>query len=196
MSETLRIGVAGLGTVGAGVVGLIEQQADLLARRCGRAIRVTEVSARDRSRDRGIDLSAYTWRDDAVELAGSDRVDVVLELIGGEGGPAKAVVEAAIAAGKSVVTANKALIAHHGLELALAAEAAGVILNYEAAVAGGIPIVKALREGLAGNRFSRVYGILNGTCNYILTAMRDSGREFADVLDEAQELGYAEADPA
>jgi homoserine dehydrogenase len=192
----LRIGVAGLGTVGAGVVGLIEQQADLLARRCGRAIRVTEVSARDRSRDRGIDLSAYTWRDDAVELAGSDRVDVVLELIGGEGGPAKAVVEAAIAAGKSVVTANKALIAHHGLELALAAEAAGVILNYEAAVAGGIPIVKALREGLAGNRFSRVYGILNGTCNYILTAMRDSGREFADVLDEAQELGYAEADPA
>jgi homoserine dehydrogenase len=192
----LRLGIAGLGTVGGGVVRLLAEHGDLLSARCGRPLQVTAVSARDRSRDRGLDLSAFAWHDDPVAMAGSADIDVLVELIGGDDGPAKLAVEAAIANRKDVVTANKALIAHHGSALAVAAEAQGVALNYEAAVAGGIPIVKAMREGLAGNSFSRVYGILNGTCNYILSAMRDSGRDFADVLDEAQALGYAEADPA
>ncbi len=197
-SETapLRLGIAGLGTVGGGVVRLLAEHGDLLTARCGRPLQVTAVSARDRNRDRGLDLSAFAWHDNPVDMAGSDDIDVLVELIGGDEGPARLAVEAAIAAGKDVVTANKALIAHHGSALATAAEARGVALNYEAAVAGGIPIIKAMREGLAGNSFSRVYGILNGTCNYILSAMRDSGRDFADVLDEAQALGYAEADPA
>ena len=154
------------------------------------------VSARDRARDRGVEIGGLRWYDDARGLAGDNEVDVVCELIGGSDGIALELCGAAIAAGKHVVTANKALIAHHGTGLAARAEAGGVALAYEAAVAGGIPIVKALREGLAGNRISRVYGILNGTCNYILTAMRESGREFDDVLGEAQELGYAEADPS
>ena len=197
-SETgpLRLGIAGLGTVGGGVVRMVQQHGDLLATRCSRPMQITAISARDKSRDRGLDLGAFTWHDDPVDLARSDEIDVLVELIGGDEGPAKLAVEAAIANGKDVVTANKALIAHHGTALARTAEAQGVALNYEAAVAGGIPIVKAMREGLAGNSFSRVYGILNGTCNYILSAMRDSGRDFSDVLDEAQALGYAEADPA
>ena len=197
-SETgpLRLGIAGLGTVGGGVVRMVQQHGDLLATRCSRPMQITAISARDKSRDRGLDLGAFTWHDDPVDLARSDEIDVLVELIGGNEGPAKLAVEAAIANGKDVVTANKALIAHHGTALARTAEAQGVALNYEAAVAGGIPIVKAMREGLAGNSFSRVYGILNGTCNYILSAMRDSGRDFLDVLDEAQALGYAEADPA
>ncbi len=192
----MNIAVAGLGTVGAGTLGLIAGQGDLLARRCGRPIRVVAVSARDRGRDRGVDLSGYEWHDDPVAMCGSTNVDVVVELIGGSDGVAKAVIEAAIAAGKHVVTANKALLAHHGTALALAAEAKGVSLNYEAAVAGGIPIIKALREGLAANDIKRIYGILNGTCNYILSTMRESGREFPDVLADAQKLGYAEADPS
>ena len=192
----LRLGIAGLGTVGGGVVRLVQQHGDLLAARCGRPIQIAAVSAHDRNRDRSLDLSSFTWYDDPVAMAGSDEIDVLVELIGGDAGPAKGAVEAAIAAGKDVVTANKALIAHHGTALASAAEAQGVALNFEAAVAGGIPIIKAMREGLAGNRFSRVYGILNGTCNYILSAMRDSGRDFGEVLGEAQALGYAEADPA
>ena len=197
-SETgpLRLGIAGLGTVGGGVVRMVQQHGDLLATRCSRPMQITAISARDKSRDRGLDLGAFTWHDDPVDLARSDEIDVLVELIGGNEGPAKLAVEAAIANGKDVVTANKALIAHHGTALGRTAEAQGVALNYEAAVAGGIPIVKAMREGLAGNSFSRVYGILNGTCNYILSAMRDSGRDFSDVLDEAQALGYAEADPA
>ncbi len=196
MSEPLNIAVAGLGTVGAGTLGLIADQGDLLARRCGRPIRVVAVSARDRGRDRGVDLSGYQWHDDPVAMCGAANVDVVVELIGGSDGVAKAVLEAAIGAGRSVVTANKALLAHHGTALALAAEAKGVCLNYEAAVAGGIPIIKALREGLAANDIKRIYGILNGTCNYILSTMRESGREFTDVLADAQKLGYAEADPS
>ena len=196
MAEPLRIGVAGLGTVGGGVLQLLSVHAETLARRCGRELVVSAVSARNRARDRGVDLGPYTWYDNAVDMASDDNVDVVVELIGGEDGPAKAVAEAAIRNGKPVVTANKALIARHGTALAEAAEAAGVALNFEAAVAGGIPIVKALREGLAGNQFSRVYGILNGTCNYILTEMQETGRDFNEVLGEAQELGYAEADPA
>jgi homoserine dehydrogenase len=159
-------------------------------------LQVTAVSARNRNLDRGVDISAYQWFDDAVAMARSADADVVVELIGGSNGAAKAVCEAAFEAGRHVVTANKALLAHHGTELATKAEAAGVSLTYEAAVAGGIPVIRALREGLAGNRISRLQGILNGTCNYILTTMRDTGRDFADVLAEAQKLGYAEADPA
>ncbi len=196
MTRPLSIGIAGLGTVGGGVLTMLRQNADLIAARAGRAIAVTAVSARDRTRDRGMDLSGLRWYDDPVALAGDANVDVVVEVIGGSEGPAKALVEAAMAAGKPVVTANKALLAVHGAALATAAEKAGVILAFEAAVAGGIPAIKALREGLAGNRISLVAGILNGTCNYILTVMRERGREFAEVLADAQKLGYAEADPA
>ena len=196
MNESLRVGVAGLGTVGAGTVKLLQTHRDLLAVRCGRSIEVVAVSARDRKRDRGVALDGLRWFDDALALAREPEIDVVVELIGGSDGPAKALVEAAIAAGKHVVTANKALIAHHGTALARAAEAAGVVIGYEAAVAGGIPIVKSLREGLAANRIERIYGILNGTCNYILTTMRETGREFDEVLADAQRLGYAETDPS
>ncbi len=195
MSDALRIAVAGLGTVGAGLLHLVENNGDVLAQRCGRPIVVTAVSARDRSRDRGVSIEGFQWFDDPVEMAKVADADIVVELIGGADGAAKAVCEAAIAAKRSVVTANKALIAHHGAELAMEAEKAGVVVGYEAAVAGGIPIIKALREGLAGNRITGLYGILNGTCNFILSNMRRSGREFADVLAEAQQLGYAEADP-
>lgn len=196
MSDELRIAIAGLGTVGAGTVALLAEHGALLEQRCGRRIRVVAVSARNRDRDRGIDLSEAVWYDDATAMARDADADVVVELIGGEDGPAKAVCEAAIAAGRHVVSANKAMLAHHGAAMARQAETAGVGLYYEAAVAGGIPVVKALREGLAGNRITGLYGILNGTCNYILTAMRDSGRRFDDVLAEAQKLGYAEADPS
>jgi homoserine dehydrogenase len=195
MTPPLRIAIAGLGTVGAGTLRLLARQGDWVARRCGRPLLVTAVSARDRRRDRGVDISEFRWYDDPVAMAREADAEVVIELIGGSDGPARAVVEAAIAAGRHVVTANKALLAMHGTALARAAERAKVSLAYEAAVAGGIPVVKALREGLAGNRFGRIYGILNGTCNYILTTMRDTGREFAEVLAEAQRLGYAEADP-
>jgi homoserine dehydrogenase len=196
MSAPLNIAVAGLGTVGSGVVRLLADNAESLERRCGRSLRLAAVSARDRNRDRGVGLAGARWFDDPVAMAKAKGVDVVVELIGGSGGVARAVVEAAIKSGRSVVTANKALLAHHGYELAAAAERKGVQLAFEAAVAGGIPIIKALREGLAGNRVSRVYGILNGTCNYILTEMRRSGRDFADVLAEAQAKGYAETDPS
>jgi len=196
MTRPLNVALAGLGTVGGGVLSLLRQNADLVAARAGRPIAVTAVSARDRTRDRGVSLSGLRWFDDPVALASDPAVDVVVEVIGGSDGPARAVVEAAIAARKPVVTANKALLAVHGAELARLAEKAGVALAFEAAVAGGIPVIKALREGLAGNRISRVAGILNGTCNYILTVMRERGREFAEVLAEAQKLGYAEADPS
>ena len=195
-SQPLRIGIAGLGTVGAGVVGLLDCHGDLLELRCGRRLKVAAVSARDKTKDRGVPLDGMRWLDDPMELAGDGGVDVVVELIGGADGIAKDLCQSAIAGGKHVVTANKALLAHHGTAFALAAEGAGVSLGFEAAVAGGIPIVKTLREGLAGNGIGRVYGILNGTCNYILSAMRDSGREFDDILAETQELGYAEADPS
>jgi homoserine dehydrogenase len=196
VSASLNIAVAGLGTVGTGALKLLARHAGLIEQRCGRRIRVAAVSDLDRSRDRGVDLGEAVWYDDAVAMAGEADVEVVVELIGGSDGVAKAVCERAIAAGRHVVTANKALLAHHGLELARAAERKGVSLAYEAAVAGGIPVIKGLREGLAGNRVARIYGILNGTCNYILTAMRETGQEFAEVLAEAQKLGYAEADPS
>ena len=196
MTAPLRIAVAGLGTVGAGVVRLLDQNAALVAARCGRPIRVVAVSARERGRDRGVRLDGISWYDDAAAMAAQAPCDVVVEVVGGSTGVARDVVDAAIARGRHVVTANKALLAHSGTELALAAEARGVVLAFEAAVAGGIPAIKTLREGLAGNRVGRVYGILNGTCNYILTQMRASGRPFADVLADAQRLGYAEADPS
>ncbi len=195
MSRPLKVAVAGLGTVGGGTVKLLQASAALLAERTGRPVVITAVADRDR-RDRGLSLDTYRWFDDAVAMATDADADVVVELIGGAGGVALKVCEAAIAAGRHVVTANKALIAHHGMTLAAAAEAKGLTLGYEAAVAGGIPIIKSLREGLVGNHARRVYGILNGTCNYILTQMRETGREFATVLAEAQALGYAEADPS
>lgn len=194
--KPLKVGVAGLGTVGAGVVKLLAAQKELIAARAGRPIMVTAVSARDRGRDRGVKLDGLTWHDDAVAMARDPDVDVVVELIGGSDGKAKALAQAGIAAGKDFVTANKALLALHGIALARAAEANNVTIAYEAAVAGGIPVIKALREGLAANQVSRVAGILNGTCNYILTVMREEGRDFGDVLEDAQRLGYAEADPS
>ena len=195
MAEPLKIALAGLGTVGAGVIRLIEANAELIARRAGRPIRITAVSARDRTKKRGVDLSPYAWVDDMVILGEREDVDVVVELVGGSDGPALALARTTIEAKKALVTANKAMIAHHGLELANKAEEAGVSLKFEAAVAGGIPVIKALSEGAAANQIERIYGILNGTCNYILSTMEDTGRDFGDVLAEAQRLGYAESDP-
>jgi len=196
MAEPLKIALAGLGTVGAGVIRLVEANAALIARRAGRPIQITVVSARDRNKDRGVDLSPYAWEDDMVILGERDDVDVVVEMVGGSDGPALALARTTIEAGKALVTANKAMIAHHGLELAAKAEEKKAGLKFEAAVAGGIPVIKGLREGAAANEIERVYGILNGTCNYILSTMEDTGRDFADVLSEAQAKGYAEADPA
>ncbi|MGG5890307.1 homoserine dehydrogenase [Falsiroseomonas sp. HC035] len=196
MTKPLSIAVAGLGTVGAGVLALLRDNAATITARAGRPLAVTAVSARDRTRDRGVSLSGLRWYEDPVALAHDPHVDVVVEAIGGSEGQAAALVRAALAAGKPVVTANKALLALHGAELAATAEAQGVALGFEAAVAGGIPVIKAIREGLAANDISRITGILNGTCNYILTTMRERGREFAEALTEAQKLGYAEADPA
>ncbi|OSQ48379.1 homoserine dehydrogenase [Thalassospira alkalitolerans] len=195
MKDVVKIGVAGLGTVGAGTVKLLSEHRDILTDRSGRQIVVTAVSSRDRTRDRGFSTEGLIWHEDARDLAADDNVDIVVELIGGSDGIAYDVCKIALEHGKHVVTANKALIALKGLELAQIADQNNVTIAYEAAVAGGIPVVKALREGLAGNAISRVTGILNGTCNYILTTMREQGRDFADVLNEAQKLGYAEADP-
>jgi len=190
--KTLRLGIAGLGHVGCGLVELVERQAHL---RLPGQIEITGVSARSRSRNRPVSIEDYAWFDDASELAKSDEIDVFVELMGGSDGPAKVAVEAALAAGKPVVTANKALIAEHGQALADVAEEAGVDLLFEAAVAGGVPVVRVLRDSLAGVEVERVAGILNGTCNFLTTTMLDTGRSYADVLEEAQKLGYAEADP-
>ncbi len=194
-STPLKVAIAGLGTVGVGTIKVLQNHAETIAMRCGRRVCITAVSARDHNKDRGVDVSGYQWFSDAAEMAVQADADVVVELIGGSDGIAKATVEAALKAGRHVVTANKALVAHHGGALAKLAEANGLSLNYEAAVAGGIPIIKSIREGLAGNRVTRVQGILNGTCNYILSTMRTEGRDFDDVLSDAQKLGYAEADP-
>jgi len=195
MQRPLRVGIAGLGTVGTSVITLLDRQAEALANRTGRELVVTAVSARTKAKERGIDLSRFTWFDDPLELARSDSIDVFVELIGGAEGAALAAVEQALAASKSVVTANKALLARHGMRLAALAEEKNLALAFEASVAGGIPIVKTLREGLAGNSIERVYGILNGTCNYILSRMELEGLSFETCLSEAQKLGYAEADP-
>lgn len=195
MAESLKLAIAGLGTVGIGVLKIIENNRDLLASRAGRPIEVVAVNARSKGKNRGFDVSGYNWVDGSSDLAALDNVDVVIELIGGSDGAAYDLVSKALQSKKHVVTANKALIAHHGAELALKAEQNNVSLGYEASVAGGIPIIKAMREGFSANKINAVYGILNGTCNYILTEMRQTGRDFDDVLKEAQELGYAEADP-
>ena len=195
MTQPLRLGIAGLGTVGVGVVRMIQKHAALLEQRAGRPIVISAVSARSRDKDRGVDLSGYAWEDDPTALARRDDIDVFVEVMGGHNGPAKDSTEAAIAAGKDVVSANKALLAVHGHALALAAEASGRVIRFEAAVAGGIPVVKALTEGLAGNDITRIMGVMNGSCNYILTRMENAGLSYQEVFDEANALGYLEADP-
>ncbi len=195
MAQALRVALAGLGTVGGGVIRVLDENRELITRRAGRPIDVVAVSARDRAKNRGVDLSRFQWIDDTAAMADAD-ADVVVELIGGSDGPALALARRTLAAGKGFVTANKAMLAHHGLELARAAEGAGVALKFEAAVAGGIPVIKGLREGAAANEIARVYGILNGTCNFILSKMEAEARDFAEVLAEAQALGFAEADPS
>ncbi|MEM9733814.1 MAG: homoserine dehydrogenase [Pseudomonadota bacterium] len=194
-SNSLRLGIAGLGTVGAALIQAVESKAEELAERCGRGITITGINARTKDKDRGFDQSAYTWFDDPAELAVSGDIDVFVELMGGEDDPALSACMAALDAGKHVVTANKALLAKHGVALAEKAEANGLLLNYEAAVAGGIPIIKVMRESLSANSVSRVFGILNGTCNYILTRMESDGISFEECLADAQAQGYAEADP-
>jgi homoserine dehydrogenase len=196
MVAPLRVGIAGLGTVGVEVLRLIDAQSRVLASRCGRSIRVVAVTARSKTRKRNVDLRGVAWAKSPLALASDPNIDCFVELMGGAGEPALSAIEAALRAGKSVVTANKALIAKHGVKLAALAEQHGGALNFEAAVGAAIPVVKTLREGLAGTTIQRVYGILNGTCNYILTRMEEEGLSFADCLKDAQRLGYAEANPA
>ncbi|KAA0073265.1 homoserine dehydrogenase [Tardiphaga sp. P9-11] len=196
MVAPLKVGIAGLGTVGAEVVRLIEQQNSILAARCGRGVKVVAVTARSKTKKRGVDLRGIDWMKDPLAVARHPDVECFVELMGGVGDPALSSIEAALSAGKSVVTANKALIAKHGLKLAASAEKHGGALNYEAAVAGAIPVIKTIREGLAGTDINRVYGILNGTCNYILSRMELEGLSFEECLKDAQRLGYAEAEPS
>ena len=195
MTKPLRLGIAGLGTVGVGVIKIVQNKLSLLKARTGKQILISAVTAKSKTKDRGIDLSSYQWERDPVSLANREDIDVFIELIGGHEGAAKEAVEIAISKGKNVVTANKALLAHHGHELALKAEENGSILRFEAAVAGGIPVIKSLTEGLAGNSINRIMGVMNGTCNYILTRMESSGLSYEEVFSEANELGYLEADP-
>ena len=194
-NHPLRLGIAGLGTVGVALINVLNKNAEMMSNRCGREIIVTAVNARNKSRDRGVDLSNYTWFDNAENMAASDEIDIFVELIGGEDGVALDASRKALSGGKHVVTANKAMLAMHGVELAKEAEAQGVLLNFEAAVAGGIPIIKTMRETLTANNVERVYGIMNGTCNYMLTRMEREGISYEDCLADAQALGYAEADP-
>jgi homoserine dehydrogenase len=191
----LRIGIAGLGTVGAGVLKLLTQQQDILAARAGVPLVVTAVSARNRQQDRGVEIDGYAWYDNCLDMAEADDVDVVVELIGGADGTAKVLVENAIAAGKHVVTANKALLAYHGQSIAESAEAKAVAVGFEAAVAGGVPVIKGLRDGLAANQVERIVAILNGTCNFVLGLMEEEEVSFEDAVREAQDVGFAEADP-
>ncbi len=193
--KPLGIAIAGLGTVGAGVLKILDGQAALLSARAGRSIAVTGISARSRNQDRGVDLSGYRWFDNCLDMAVSDDVDVIIELIGGADGTAKALVETALANGKHVVTANKALLAYHGQALGELAESKDLTLAYEAAVAGGIPVIKGLREGLTANRVDRIVAILNGTCNFVLGLMEEEGVSFDEAVRAAQEAGFAEADP-
>lgn len=196
MPNPLRIALAGLGTVGIGVIRLVEENRALIAKRAGRPIEIVSITARDRAKDRGVDLSRYRWVDDMGELATAEDIDAVVELIGGSDGPALTLARETLGAGRALVTANKAMIAHHGAELAELAESKNAALKFEAAVAGGIPVIQGLRDGAAANRIDRVYGILNGTCNYILSVMEKDGLDFADVLADAQAKGFAEADPS
>ncbi|MBB5684516.1 homoserine dehydrogenase [Sphingobium boeckii] len=196
MAEPLKVALAGLGTVGGGVIRLLDANRALIERRAGRPIEIVAVSARDRNKDRGVDITRFQWVDDMTALAEIEGVDAVVELIGGSDGPALTLARKTLGAGKAFITANKAMIAHHGLSLAQVADAQDIPLKFEAAVAGGIPVIKGIREGAAANEITRVYGILNGTCNYILTTMEKDGRDFTEVLGEAQALGYAESDPS
>ena len=195
MTTPLRLGIAGLGTVGVGIVRIVKKHGALLALRAGRSVEIVAVSARSKTKNRDVDLSDYDWEDDPVALAKRSDIDVFIEVMGGHDGPAKDATEAAIATGKDVVSANKALLAIHGQALAEAAEASDRVIRFEAAVAGGIPVVKSLTEGLAGNEITRVMGVMNGSCNYILTRMQDAGLSYEAVFDEANQLGYLEADP-
>lgn len=195
MDEVFKIGIAGLGTVGQGVFKILNENASMLEKKCGKKIEVVSVSARDSKKKRSVHLSNTTWRADAMDIATDEDIDLLVELIGGADGVAYEICKAALNDGKHVVTANKAMIAKHGIEIAKLAEENNVALAFEASVAGGIPIIKILKEGLAANNFSRIAGILNGTCNYILSAMKNEKRDFADVLKEAQEKGYAETPP-
>ena len=196
LKSPLKIAIAGLGTVGVGLIRQLDANGALLERRCGRKIQIVAVSARNKDRDRGINIQNFNWFENPEMMAEHADVDVIVELIGGQEGVAKAICEKSLATGKSVVTANKALIAHYGFSLANYAETEKLSLAYEAAVGGGIPIIKTLREGLAGNKITSLYGILNGTSNYILTAMRNTSRDFNDVLEEAQSMGFAESNPS
>ena len=195
MTNPIKLGIAGLGTVGIGVVKIIQQKAETLQARTGRKIELVAVSAKTRQKERGVNLSMYDWESDPVSLANRKDIDIFVELIGGHSGQAKDSVLAAINSGKDIVTANKALLAHHGQELAENIEKNNKSLRFEAAVAGGIPVVKALTEGLAGNSLTRVVGVMNGTCNYILTRMQSAGLSYEEVFKEAEALGYLEADP-
>ena len=190
----VKVGLLGLGTVGCGTVNVLSRNASEIKRRAGRGIVIAQASARDIQKMRDCDLAAAVLTSDPFTVVNNPEIDVVVELIGGTDAALK-LVKQAIANGKHVVTANKALIAKHGNELFAAARKQGVMVAFEAAVAGGIPIIKAIREGLAGNRINSIAGIINGTGNFILTEMRDKGREFGEVLAQAQQLGYAEADP-
>jgi homoserine dehydrogenase len=196
VSTPLRIGIAGLGTVGSGTLNILSEQRDMLSARTGRSIEITAISAHNKHKDRGPHAKGLRWLDDPLSMASDPQIDVVVELIGGADGVARTLVEKSLQAGKHVVTANKALIAHHGVALAKIAEENNVVLAFEAAVAGGIPIIKALRDGLAANNFKRVMGILNGTCNFILTSMWDNKCSFDEALKEAQAKGYAETEPS
>ena len=195
MSSPLRLGIAGLGTVGIGVVKIIQKHADLLAKRSGRQVSITAVSARDRMKNRDADLSGYRWESDPMTVATADDVDVYVELVGGDAGVARDTIEAALRSGKDVITANKALLAMHGQHLAQLAESLGRVIRFEAAVAGGIPVIKTMTESMAGNQINRVMGVMNGTCNYILTRMESAGLPYEAVFEEARQLGYLEADP-
>ena len=195
MTHPLRLGIAGLGTVGMGVLKILHEKQALLKRRTGRSIEITAVSARTKDKDRGMALNEYTWEEDPVKLAQRDDIDIFVELMGGQEGPALEATKTAIARGKDVVTANKAMLAHHGHALALQSEENGLVIRFEAAVAGGIPVIKSLTEGLAGNEITRVMGVMNGTCNYILTQMQATGRGYDALFKECADLGFLEADP-
>ena len=196
MARTINIAIAGLGTVGAETYRIITEESDFLKARSSANFNVVAVSAKSKDKKRDVDLTGVEWIADCRDIADIDNIDVVIELVGGSEGVAKELVEKAITNGKSVITANKALVATHGNNIRELVAKHDVMFGYEAAVAGGIPIIKTIREGLASNRLGKIYGILNGTCNYILSVMRETGQEFEDILADAQRLGYAEADPS
>ncbi len=196
MARTINIAIAGLGTVGAETYRIITEESDFLKARSSANFNVVAVSAKSRDKKRDVDLTGTEWITDCRDIADINNIDVVIELVGGSEGVAKELVEKSITNGKSVITANKALVATHGNNIGKLVAKHDVMFGYEAAVAGGIPIIKTIREGLASNRIDKIYGILNGTCNYILSVMRETGQEFEDILADAQRLGYAEADPS